>query len=113
MILIWFYYVYPLSIPVSPVNLIPKYSLPFIPGLAFSLLRDGYRNISNIDISPSVISQMNRMQQTMKSKSADGPISSSRGVSESQADVDCTYSILQYITFMITIILSSLCPLNL
>ena len=40
-----------------------SYPLPPSPGLGFELLQDGYRNISNIDISASVISQMNRMQR--------------------------------------------------
>lgn len=35
-------------------------------GLGYSLYQEGYRNISNIDISPSVIRQMIQMQNTRR-----------------------------------------------
>lgn len=58
---------------------------PHLPssGLGFCLLRDGYRNVSNIDISPSVVNQMNNMQRTDKH--------TDNGHTQGGQDVDCTF----------------------
>ena len=60
--------------------------------LGFCLYREGYKNVSNVDISPSVISQMNRIQQKAikrRDRGRNGPIPES-GHNEIQ-DVDCKY----------------------
>jgi hypothetical protein len=52
------------SLPLLATSLLSCCLSPSSPvGLGFELLQDGYSNISNIDISASVISQMNRMQR--------------------------------------------------
>jgi hypothetical protein len=53
-----------ISLPLLVASLHSYYLSPFSPiGLGFELLQDGYSNISNIDISATVINQMNRMQR--------------------------------------------------
>ena len=60
--------------------------------LGFCLCREDYKNVSNVDISPSVISQMNRIQQKAikrRDRGRNGSIPES-GDNEIQ-DVDCKY----------------------
>ena len=60
--------------------------------LGFSLYREGYKNVSNVDISSAVIHQMNGMQQRAirrRDRGRNGPIPGS-GYEDIQ-DVDCKY----------------------